>query len=112
MVLPRARNELAGLWQEVPRLDRPPRLWVLPQDKAIWIGAGLAPAALAVTIDWRLMTEPPLWALTLVGASIGLGGALIQPEGRSLPRWALVWAGWWTAPKRATWKPGRSPLAR
>ena len=108
----RARNEAAGLWHEVPRLDRPPRLFVLPQDKAVWLAAGLGPAAAAVTLDWHLLTDPALWALALVGAVVGIGGAYVQPEGRSLPRWALAWISWRTQPKRAVWKPGRSALAR
>jgi hypothetical protein len=107
----RPRNEAAGLWHEVPRLDRPPRLFVLPQNKAVWVGAGLAPAALAVTLDWHLLTDPVLWAVALAGAVVGVGGAYIQPEQRSIVRWAWAWASWKTQPKRAVWKPGRSPLA-
>jgi hypothetical protein len=107
----RPKNEAAGLWHDVPRLDRPPRLWIIPQDKAVWLGAGLAPAAVAVTVDWRLLADPVLWAVALVGAAVGVGGALVQPEGRSLPRWIWAWVSWTTQPKRASWRPGRSPLA-
>ena len=107
----RPKNEAAGLWHDVPRLDRPPRLWIIPQDKAVWVGAGLAPAAVAVTVDWRLLTEPALWLIALAGAAAGIGGALVQPEGRSLPRWLWAWANWTMQPKRASWRPGRSPLA-
>jgi hypothetical protein len=35
----------------------------------------------------------------------------VQPEGRSLPRWLWAWANWTMQPKRASWRPGRSPLA-
>ena len=35
-----ATNEAAGLWHDVPRLDRPSRLWIIPADKATWVAAG------------------------------------------------------------------------
>ena len=34
------RNEAEGLWHDVPRLDRPSRLWVVPADKAAWVAGG------------------------------------------------------------------------
>jgi hypothetical protein len=105
------RNEAGDLWHEVPRLDRPSRLWVVPADKAVWVAGGLAPAALAVNFDWRLVVDPAVWAIALAGLVAGLLGAYWQPERRSLPRWALAWIAFHGTPRRASWKPGRSPLA-
>jgi hypothetical protein len=104
-------NEAGGLWHDVPRLDRPSRLWIIPADKAAWVAGGLAPAALAVNLDWRLVVDPAVWLLTLVGLIVGLLGAYWQPERRSFPRWALAWLAFHGTPRRASWKPGRSPLA-
>jgi hypothetical protein len=106
-----ARNEAGGLWHDVPRLDRSSRLWVVPADKAAWVAGGLAPAALAVNLDWRLAVDPHVGLLALAGLLAGLAGACWQPERRSLPRWALAWLAFHGTPRRATWQPGRSPLA-
>jgi hypothetical protein len=105
------RNEAGGLWHDVPRLDRPSRLWIVPADKAAWVAGGLAPAAVAVNLDWRLVADPAVWLLALAGLVLGLVGACWQPERRSLPGWALAWLAFRGTPRRATWKPGRSPLA-
>lgn len=106
-----ARNEAGGLWHEVPRLDRPSRLWIVPADKAVWVAGGIAPAALAVNFDWQLVVEPTVWLLALVGLILGLVAAYWQPERRSVPRWGLAWVAFHSTPRRASWKPGRSLLA-
>ena len=104
-------NEAGGLWHDVPRLDRPSRLWVVPADAAAWVAGGLAPAAVAVNLDWRLVAEPSVWLLALLGLGLGLPAGPRQPERRSLPRWAVAWLAFHGTPRRATWKPGRSPVA-
>jgi hypothetical protein len=107
----RTRNEAGGLWHDVPRLDRPSRLWIIPADAAAWVAGGLAPAAVAVNVDWRLIADPAVWLLALVGLLLGLVGAYWQPERRNVARWATAWLAFCGTPRRASWKPGRSPLA-
>jgi hypothetical protein len=99
------------LWHDVPRLDRPSTLWIVPADKAGWLAAGAAPATVAINLDWRLAGDHHLWAVGVLGLTLGLLGAYVQPERRSLPRWALTWLAFYGTPRRASWKPGRSPLA-
>jgi hypothetical protein len=106
-----AATGTADLWHDVPRLDRGATLWGVPMGKAQWVAGGLAPAALLIDLDWRLLADPHLWALALGGLALGLLGALWQPERRSAPRWALAWLAFHTTPRRAVWRPGRSPLA-
>jgi hypothetical protein len=109
--LKRTTNEAAGLWHDVPRLDRPSRLWIIPADKATWLAAGMAPAAIAVNFDWRLIADPAVWVLALIGTLLGILGAYWQPERRNVARWAMAWVSFHGTPRRASWKPGRSPLA-
>jgi hypothetical protein len=101
----------SAVWHDVPRLDRPATLWLVPADKAAWLAAGVAPATIAVNLDWRAVSDPHLWLLAVAGLTLGVLGASCQPERRSLPRWALAWLAFWGTPRRAVWRPGRSPLA-
>jgi hypothetical protein len=101
------------LWRNVPRLDSPDRLWLLPAPQAKWLGAGLASGPVASQVfavttghgpvlvwgDWQV------WVIWAIGLTAGCVGAFYRPGGRHLGQWMGTLLDYHLRPRRATWKP-------
>ena len=102
------------LWRNVPRLDSPDRLWLLPAPQAKWLGAGLFSGPLLAQLLGSLggygpsevWSQPIVWLVWLTGALVGAVGAFWRPGGLHVGVWAAVLVNFVLVPRRAVWRPG------
>jgi hypothetical protein len=101
------------LWRNVPRLDSPDRLWLLPAPQAKWLGAGVFSGPLLAQLlaffggytpesVWSL---PVVWLVWLAGTIVGAVGAFWRPGGLHLGEWTAALVDYVLVPRKAVWKP-------